>query len=109
MTSGSIFATGGRARAQGAARLTAQTAPLFVANVTRIMVQLALIPILARIISPEAFGLVALAMPIIIFTSILAEAGLVTGLVRSAVSISAESTAFWSTAVVGVACAWWWG
>src|ERR1700712_1969351 len=103
MTSGSIFSTGGRA--QGASRLTAQTAPLFLANVARIAVQLALIPVLARIISPEAFGLVALAMPIIIFTSILAEAGLVTGMVRSEVSVTAESTAFWFTAAVGVACA----
>jgi PST family polysaccharide transporter len=81
-----------------------QTLPLFAANGARIAVQLALIPILARIINPEAFGLVALAMPIIIFTSILAEAGLVTGLVRSDVSPAAESSAFWFTALVGCAC-----
>jgi O-antigen/teichoic acid export membrane protein len=97
--------TGSRRRARGLPRLSAQTLPLFLANVARIAVQLALIPVLARIISPEAFGLVALAMPIIIFTSILAEAGLVTGLVRSDVSPAAESTAFWFTAAVGVACA----
>jgi O-antigen/teichoic acid export membrane protein len=105
MTLGFIVGTDGRGQARGRHRLSAQTAPLFLANVARIAVQLALIPVLARIISPEAFGLVALAMPIIIFTSILAEAGLVTGLVRSDVAVAAESTAFWFTAAVGVACA----
>ncbi len=104
MTLGFIVGTNGRRRARGVPRLSAQTLPLFLANGARIAVQLALIPVLARIISPEAFGRVAVAMPIIIFTSILAEAGLVTGLVRSDVSARAESTAFWFTALVGVAC-----
>ncbi len=105
MTLGFFVGTSSRKPRRGLLHLSAQTLPLFLANGARIAVQLALIPILARIISPEAFGRVAVAMPIIIFTSILAEAGLVTGLVRSDVSIEAESTAFWFTAVVGAACA----
>ena len=87
MTLGFTVGTSSRRQSRGLSRLSAQTLPLFLANVARIAVQLALIPVLARIVSPEAFGLVALAMPIIIFTSILAEAGLVTGLVRSEVSV----------------------
>ncbi|MDB5459798.1 MAG: polysaccharide transporter, family [Caulobacteraceae bacterium] len=105
MSASSIFGTGGRREAHRPVRLSMQALPLIVANSGRIAIQLALIPVLARIISPEAFGLVALAMPIIVFTSILAEAGLVTGLVRSHVSETAESTAFWFTAAVGVICA----
>jgi PST family polysaccharide transporter len=79
--------------------------PVFAANVSRIAVQLLLIPVLARIVAPEAFGLVALAMPIIVAASILAEAGLVTGLVRSDVSEAAESSIFWFTTAVGLAFA----
>jgi PST family polysaccharide transporter len=105
MSAGAISGKNGLTQAGRSGRLTLQTLPLFAANAFRIAVQLALIPVLARIISPEAFGQVALAMPIVIFTSILAEAGLVTGLVRSEVSIAAESTAFWFTSGVGVACA----
>jgi O-antigen/teichoic acid export membrane protein len=86
----------------GPGRLPSQTFRLFAANVTRVGVQLALLPVLARIIAPEAFGLIALAMPVIVFTSILAEAGLVTGLVRSAVSPATESAVFWYAAAVGV-------
>jgi PST family polysaccharide transporter len=92
------------ADAHNSARLPAQTLRLVAANAARIAVQLALIPLLARIIAPEAFGLVALATPVIIFTTIAAEAGLVTGLVRARVSPEAESTAFWFSAAVGGLC-----
>ena len=80
-----------------------QTVRLFLASGGRIAIQILLIPVLARIIAPEAFGLVAMAMPVIIFVSILAEAGLVTGLVRTEVEQGAESSAFWFSAGVGAA------
>jgi PST family polysaccharide transporter len=105
MTSHAAFGGVRSERTPGEARLSSQTLPIFGANAARILIQLALIPILARIISPQAFGLVALAMPIIVFTSILAEAGMVTGLVRSEVSPAAEASAFWFTAAIGGACA----
>ena len=82
-----------------------QTVRLFLASGGRIAIQILLIPVLARIIAPEAFGLVAMAMPVIIFVSILAEAGLVTGLVRTEVEQGAESSAFWFSAGVGAASA----
>ena len=68
----------------------------------RIALQLLLIPALARIVTPEAFGLMAMAMPIVIFTAILSEAGLVTGLVRADVEPEAESSAFWFSTAAGV-------
>jgi len=105
MTVGSFFATEGRSWGPLSGRLAIRTLPLFGANLARIVVQLVLIPVLARIVSPEAFGLVALASPIIIFTSIFAEAGMMTGLVRSEVSRVGESSAFWFTLGVGIACA----
>ncbi|HEY4030024.1 MAG TPA: oligosaccharide flippase family protein [Caulobacteraceae bacterium] len=74
----------------------------------RIALQLLLMPALARILTPDAFGLMAMVMPIVVFTAILAEAGLVTGLVRAEVDLDAESSAFWlSTAagLLGAACA----
>ncbi len=105
MTVGSFFATERRSWGLLPGRLGLRTLPLFAANFTRIIVQLALIPLLARIISPEAFGLVALATPIIVLTSIFAEAGMMTGLVRSDVSLAGESSAFWFTLGIGLACA----
>jgi PST family polysaccharide transporter len=105
MSLGFIAAPRAAAKAHGSARLPSQTLRLVAANAARIAIQLALIPILARIIAPQAFGLVALATPVVIFTAIAAEAGLVTGLVRSRVSPAAESTAFWFSAAIGLACA----
>jgi O-antigen/teichoic acid export membrane protein len=68
----------------------------------RIALQLLLIPVLARIVTPEAFGLMAMAMPIIVFTAILSEAGLITGLVRADVDPEAESSAFWFSTAAGL-------
>jgi PST family polysaccharide transporter len=68
----------------------------------RIALQLLLIPALARIVSPEAFGLMAMAMPIVVFTAILSEAGLITGLVRADVDPEAESSAFWFSTAAGL-------
>lgn len=85
--------------------LAGHTVRLFFTSGGKIAIQVLLIPVLARIIAPDAFGLVAMAMPVIVFVSILAEAGLVTGLVRTEVSPDAESSAFWFSAGVGAASA----
>ena len=68
----------------------------------RIGLQLLLIPVMARIVTPEAFGLMAMAMPIVVFTTILSEAGLITGLVRADVDPEAESSAFWFSTAAGL-------
>ncbi len=105
MTSNSFARANASADSHRLSRLPSQAFRLVAANATRVGVQLLLIPVLARIVRPEAFGQVAIATPLIIFTSILAEAGLVTGLVRSRVSPAAESTAFWFSAAGGALCA----
>ena len=51
-------------------------------NAARIGLQLLVLPILARLLGPEAFGLIGLAMPFILLSSVLADAGLGTALMR---------------------------
>jgi PST family polysaccharide transporter len=46
------------------------------ANVLRLGAQLALLPILARLVGPAEYGLVALAMPFILFCNVVADGGL---------------------------------
>jgi hypothetical protein len=104
MTAGSFESTSVSVEAHRPTRLPGRALALVVANATRMGLQLLLIPILARVIAPEAFGLVDLAAPIVVFISILAEAGLVTGLVRMRASLAAEQAAFWFSAAMGSAC-----
>ncbi len=44
--------------------------------------QIAVLPILARLLGPAAFGLVALAMPLILLANMVSDAGLGNALVR---------------------------
>jgi len=71
-------------------------------NAARLGLQLIVLPILARLLGPEAFGLIGLAMPFILLTSMLADAGLGTALVRHPnPSSELESTVFWISACLG--------
>lgn len=88
-----------------AAILTGNTFHLIRSSGGRIALQLMLIPALARILTPDAFGLIAIAMPVVIFTTILAEAGLVTGLARAQIDLKVESSVFWFSAAVGLTSA----
>ena len=75
-------------------------------NAARLGLQLLVLPILARLLGPEAFGLIGLAMPFILLTSMLADAGLGTALVRHPnPSIELESTVFWISTSIGVGLA----
>lgn len=72
-------------------------------NAARLGLQLLVLPILARLLGPEAFGLIGLAMPFILLSSMLADAGLGTALVRHPnPSIELESTVFWISTSIGV-------
>lgn len=58
--------------------------------------QLAVLPILARLVGPSAYGLVALAMPLIILANMVSDAGLGNALVRTRdPSRELEATIFW--------------
>jgi O-antigen/teichoic acid export membrane protein len=72
-------------------------------NAARIGLQLLILPILARLLGPEAFGLIGLAMPFILLSSVLADAGLGTALMRQQnPSSELEATVFWISTAIGV-------
>ena len=52
-------------------------------SVLRLLVQLLSVPVLARFLSPEEYGLAAMAMPVILFLMMLADSGLGSSLVRT--------------------------
>lgn len=79
------------------------TAALSVVNLLRYGLQLAVLPVLARLLEPQAFGVVALAMPFVLFANVLADGGMGTALVREqAPSRDLESTVFWLSAASGL-------
>jgi O-antigen/teichoic acid export membrane protein len=94
-------APGARARrtSLGALALTA-------ASAIRLSLQFALLPLLARLVGPAEYGLVALAMPFILLANVLADGGMgyALGRLREA-SRELESTVFWITAAIGVGLA----
>jgi O-antigen/teichoic acid export membrane protein len=78
------------------------TALIGFVNVVRLLVQLFSVPVLARLLSPEDYGLAAMAMPVILFVMMLADAGLGTSLVRTAKTDEpAWHTCFWLSVGLG--------
>jgi len=76
------------------------------ASAVRLAFQLALLPILARLVGPAEYGLVSLAMPFILLANVLADGGLVVALGRQKdASEAVESTAFWIAAGIGASLA----
>ncbi|OJU10477.1 MAG: hypothetical protein BGN86_00455 [Caulobacterales bacterium 68-7] len=72
-------------------------------NAVKMLVQFALVPILARMLGPEAYGLAALVMPFILFVNLFADAGLEKAVARSDQSDGAfVSTAFWLSGLLGL-------
>lgn len=65
-----------------------------VANVVKVVVQLVLLPVMARLLGPAEFGLFALALPTVTFFITMADGGLGASLARE----RETSTAVWSTA-----------
>jgi PST family polysaccharide transporter len=84
------------------------------ASAVRLGLQLAMLPILARLIGPAEYGLVAMAMPFILFANVLTDGGMSLALGRRReVSPALEATVLWlSTGIAGgialvlVALAW---
>jgi PST family polysaccharide transporter len=66
------------------------------AQLVKLGLQFAVLPVLARILGPSAYGLVALAMPFILLANMVSDAGLGNALVRTRnPSRELESTVFW--------------
>jgi O-antigen/teichoic acid export membrane protein len=80
------------------------------AQAARYGLQFAVLPVLARLLDPSAYGLVGLAMPFILLCNLVADMGLGNALVRTPnPSPVLESTVFWiceaaCAALVGVVC-----
>jgi PST family polysaccharide transporter len=72
----------------------------------RLGLQLAMLPILARLVGPAEYGLVALAIPFILFANVLADGGMSYALGRrQVVSRELESTVFWLSGGIGATLA----
>lgn len=75
---------------------------LSLSNMLRMGVQLAMLPVLARLVGPAEYGLVALAVPFVLFCNMLADAGLSQALARRPdVTPELESTVFWLAGGLG--------
>jgi O-antigen/teichoic acid export membrane protein len=72
-------------------------------NIVRTAVQLLLLPVMARLLGPEQFGLYALALPTVSLASLLADGGLGGTLAREEESHSLVwSSAFWALLLMGM-------
>jgi PST family polysaccharide transporter len=79
------------------------TIALSTVNAVRLGLQLLVLPILARILGPDAFGLIGLAIPIVLLAGMMSDAGMGNILVRHPnPSSELESTAFWLSLMVGI-------
>jgi PST family polysaccharide transporter len=87
-----------------ARKLITGTAAIAAANLLRVGLQFCLLPVLARLLGPEAYGLVALAMPVVLLAMLIGDAGLGSTLVRASDPDGRlEATVFWASTGVGVA------
>jgi O-antigen/teichoic acid export membrane protein len=80
----------------GKRRVLFGTLALTAVSVLKVGLQFAVLPILARLLSPSDFGLVALALPVILLGNMVSDGGLGNALVRQReASAELESTVFW--------------
>ena len=102
---GSVL-SGRRARGARLHPTSFGTVALVGAGTLKFALQLALLPILARLIGPEEYGLVGLAVPFALFVNMMADGGVSYALSRERnVTAEQESTGFWLAAAIGAACA----
>ena len=82
------------------------TAALSFSSVVRLLSQFLAIPILSRMLSPEDYGVVAMAMPFVLFAMMIADAGIGMSLVRTPISERQTwSTCFWLSVMLGAGLA----
>ena len=77
-------------------RLAANIFSTMVGNLLKMVIQLLMLPVMARLLGPEELGLYALALPILTFVLILSDAGVGDSLAREKSNDSVVwSSAFW--------------
>lgn len=76
------------------------------ASAIRLGLQFAMLPVLARLIGPAEYGLVALAMPFILLANVLSDGGMGYALGRQQdATREQESTVFWLSGAIGLTLA----
>jgi O-antigen/teichoic acid export membrane protein len=76
------------------------------ASALRLILQFAMLPVLARLIGPAEYGLVSMAMPFILLANVLSDGGLGYALGRQREATpEQESTVFWLSGAIGAALA----
>jgi O-antigen/teichoic acid export membrane protein len=84
-------------------RLAFGTLALGFSNLFRVGLQIVMVPLMARLLGPNEFGLFALAMPTITFVMILADGGFGSSLAREPESnVEVWSSAFWALLGAGI-------
>lgn len=79
------------------------TAAMTSVSVLRMLAQFLVVPILSRLLAPEDYGVVAMAMPFVLFTMIFTDGGMGQSLVRTDSNRSEVwSTSFWLTILLGL-------
>ncbi len=79
------------------------TAAISSVHVLRTVAQVLVLPILSRLLTPADYGLVGIAMPLILFVMMLADAGIGMSLVRTPATERGEwSTCFWLSVLLGL-------
>ena len=83
-------------------RIALGTAAISAVSVIRLVAQFFVVPILSRILLPADYGIMAMAMPLVVFTMVFTDAGVGASLVRTAPQErSVWSTSFWLTIISG--------
>ncbi|WP_158931646.1 oligosaccharide flippase family protein [Acidisphaera sp. S103] len=78
-------------------RLALGAAVMAVANIAKIGIQFAMLPIMARLLGPHSYGLYALALPTVTFMLMVADGGLGNSLARENLETHAVwASAFWA-------------
>src|SRR5256885_738463 len=91
----------GHPRSSG--RVLFGTALLSTASISKLALQCILIPVLARVLGPSAFGLMSIAMSFVLLANMLSDGGMGAALIREHNSDrQLESTVYWLSVVIGV-------
>jgi len=73
-------------------------------GILRMIAQMAVIPVLARYVSPHDYGIIAIAMPFVLFAMMFSDAGISASLIKTESKNKSEwSTSFWFVVMLGTA------
>lgn len=83
-------------------QITIGSASMSLVSIIRMLAQFFMVPIMARFLSPSDYGIVAIAMPFVIFAMMFSDAGISVSLVKTTTkNIREWSTGFWLTIGLG--------